>query len=251
MSTLSLRNQFAKSCKSLKVGIIQSNYLPWRGYFDFIDDVDLFIFYDDVQYTKGDWRNRNRIKTNHGLKWITVPIKCGPLSQIICETCIDYSFPWHIDHKNKIKENYRKTPFLEDILFILDEAYKSCDQSISELNIRLIKSICRYLQIKTPFVMSKEYEVTGEKTERLIRILNKVGATAYVSGPNAGSYLDEGLFRENGIDLEYKSYDYKQYNQAWGEFEGAVSVIDLIANYGPSSRDYLKSLSPNIVAVPN
>jgi hypothetical protein len=231
----------------MKVGIIQSNYIPWRGYFDFIDSVDLFVFHDDLQYTKGDWRNRNKIKTANGLKWLTVPVHYCQTTQLICETAIDYSTKWQINHKNQIKASYRETPFLSDVLFLLEEAYSYNDKTISQLNIRLIRMICAYLKIETPFVMSAEYGLTGAKTERLIQLLNQLGASTYVSGPSANNYLDENLFRESGIDLEYKKYEYQPYPQNGGDFEGRVSVIDLLANCGPGSTNYLKSLTPNNV----
>jgi len=234
----------------MRVGIIQSNYIPWRGYFDFIDSVDLFIFHDDLQYTKGDWRNRNKIKTPQGLRWLTVPVHYRKTSQLICETEIDYSKKWSSSHINRFKANYHQSPFFKDALELLEEGLACADPTISQLNIRLIKLICGYLQIHTPLVMSSDYAVTGAKTERLINLLKKVEATVYLSGPTAKGYLDENLFRENGIRLEYKTYDYPPYPQLWGEFVGTVTVLDLIANTGPEARGFLKSTTPNEVAVP-
>ena len=233
----------------MRVGVIQSNYIPWRGYFDFIDDVDLFVFHDDLQYTKGDWRNRNKIKTPKGLVWLTVPVKYHKTSQLILETNIDYSQKWQAAHINKFRANYIKAPFFKDAMALLEEGLAYADPIISQLNIRLIKLICDYLGITTPFVNSRDLAVTGAKTEKLIRLLKKVSATTYVSGPTAKVYLDETLFRENGIRLEYKTYDYLPYPQQWGEFIGNVSVLDLIANTGPEARCFLKSISPNEVVV--
>ena len=233
----------------MRAGIIQSCYIPWRGYFDFINEVDLFIFHDDLQYTKGDWRNRNKIKTPNGLIWLTVPVKYKETSQLICKTEIDYSHKWQAEQINRFKNSYIKSPFFKDALKLLEEGLSYADSTISQLNIRLIKLICVYLQITTPLAMSIDYAVTGAKTDRLINLLKKVGATMYLSGPSAKGYLDENLFRENGISLEYKTYDYPPYSQLWGEFVGTVSVLDLIANCGPRSREFLKSLTPNIVSV--
>jgi hypothetical protein len=133
---------------------------------------------------------------------------------------------------------------------IWEEGIAAGDRTISQLNIRLTKLICAYLQITTPLVMSRDYAVTGAKTERLIQLLKQVGATVYLSGPTAQGYLDENLFRESGINLEYKTYDYPPYPQLWGEFVGTVTVLDLIANTGPEARRFLKSTTPNRVAVP-
>lgn len=229
----------------MRVGIIQSNYIPWRGYFDFIDSVELFIFHDDLRYTKGDWRNRNKIKTANGLKWITVPVKYHKTSQLICETQIDYSTNWQVTHRNQLQTNYMAAPFFKDMLAIWEEGVMHGDLTISQLNVRLIMLICSYLRITTPLVMSSDYRVMGTKTERLIRLLKEVGATVYLSGPSAKNYLDENLFQGNGISLEYKTYDYKPYPQLWGEFEGAVTVLDLIANCGPDAKSFLKSTTPN------
>ncbi len=233
----------------VRAGIIQSSYVPWRGYFDFIDDVDLFIFHDDIQYTKGDWRNRNRIKTANGLKWMTVPVRYNETSQLICDTEIDYSTDWRASHTNQFRGNYGMAPFCKDVIEFLKDAFDHRDATISRLNVRLVELICAYLGIKTPLVMSRDYGVSGAKTERLINLLEKAGATAYLSGPTAKGYLNEDLFREHGIGLEYKTYDYEPYPQLWGGFEGEVTVLDLIANTGPGAREFLKSKAPNIVAV--
>jgi len=233
----------------LKVGVIQSNYVPWRGYFDFVDEVDLFIFHDDLQYTKGDWRNRNKIKTPKGLIWLTVPVNYEQTSQWICDTRIDYSQKWREGHLHRFQANYVKTPFFMEAMSLFEEGLSCGDSTISQLNIRLIKLISGYLGITTPLALSSEYAVTGTKTDRLIQLLRKVGATSYLSGPRAKGYLDENLFRDHGIGLEYKSYDYPAYPQPWGKFAGMVSMLDLIANTGRTARDYLKSQTPNTVAM--
>lgn len=220
----------------MKVGVIQSNYIPWRGYFDFIASVDLFIFHDDIQYTKGDWRNRNRIKTANGLKWLTVPVKYLMTAQLIEETSIDYTEHWQKSHVNQFIASYFKTPYCNDVITILNEAFSFKDQTISQLNIRIIRLICSYLGITTELRMSKEYELCGYKTERLIDLLGKVGATTYISGPSAKNYLDEESFKCAGIELIYKKYEYEPYPQLWGDFAGTVSILDLMANCGKTSK---------------
>lgn len=234
-----------------RVGIIQSNYIPWRGYFDFIDSVDLFVIYDDVKYPVGrSWRNRNQVKTQSGLKWLTVPVKNKPGLRIEEVIIAQAPKPWQQIHRRLLTDSLKRAPAFKDAVQIWEEGILHGDLTISELNVRLIKLICEYLHITTPIVMSRDYAVTGTKTERLIRLLKKVGATAYQSGPSARGYLDESLFRENGICLEYKTYDYEPYPQLWGEFIGTVSVLDLIANTGPAASIFLKSRTPNLVAVP-
>ena len=229
----------------MRVGIIQPNYIPWRGYFDFIDDVDIFIFYDDVEYSKGDWRNRNRIKTPRGTEWITVPVKYNCSKQLICETSIDSLKKWNSKHAKMLQANYGKAAFFElyikEFIDLLEGRYRS----ISELNTTVCKWIMGILNIGTQVKMSYELSPVGNKTERLIDILKKVHATTYLSGPVAQEYLEHNLFISNGIHLEYKSYDYLPYPQMWGDFIGEVTVLDLLFNVGPDARHYLKSQTPN------
>jgi hypothetical protein len=232
----------------VRVGIIQSSFIPWRGCFDFIASVDLFVFHDDIQYTKGDWRNRNRIKTAAGVAWLTVPVSYKKVSQKICETPIVYSKACAARHSRIWRESYQNAPFVDvtnEILFALQPAEK--DLTISEFNIRLIRGVCSYLGITTRLALSSEFDAQGTKTDRLIDILTKAGATTYLSGPSADGYLDKEMFRSNGIQLEYKTYDYAPYPQLWGDFVGEVTVLDLIANCGPQSRSLITSRSPDVV----
>ncbi|MEC9413351.1 MAG: WbqC family protein [Pseudomonadota bacterium] len=234
----------------MRVGIIQSCYIPWRGYFDFIDSVDLFIFHDDLQYTKGDWRNRNRIKTLKGMSWLTVPVHYYKVEQLILNTEIDYSRPWPKKHLAQIQANYRCAPYISDVIDIMSTTNIRKFQTISELNIFLIKQICHYLNITTPLILSSELKVNGKKTERLIEILKKVNASTYLSGRSADDYLEKSMFIENGISLEYKAYDYPEYGQLWNGYHAGLSIIDLIANQGPGARDFISSLSPNQIIIP-
>lgn len=234
----------------MRIGVIQSTYIPWRGYFDFIASVDVFVFHDDLQYTKSDWRNRNRIKTSKGAEWLTVPVHYRNVAQLICETLIDNSTLWGTKHLNKWKAEYRAAAHLDDVLELLAGIEDCQEQTISELNLKLIRRICEYLNICTPMLLSSELTLTGTKTDRLIDLLQKLDATTYLSGPSADGYLDKDAFRRHGISLEYKSYDYLPYPQLWGEFEGAVTVLDLIANCGPDSVDYLRSQISDQIVVP-
>ena len=202
----------------MKVGIIQSNFLPWRGYFDFIREVDLFIIHDDLQYTKGDWRNRNKIKTSRGLEWITVPVNYKNTSQIIEETTVDYSTPWAQKMLNRIREAYRQAPCFEMYFTQLSDLLLEPAASISELNLRLIHWACGHLKINTPIKFSREFNPRGAKTERLLGILKQVDATVYLSGPAAQAYLVPELLEGNGIKLEYKKYNYPEYTAAISSF---------------------------------
>ncbi len=233
----------------MRVGIIQSSYFPWRGYFDFINSVDLFIFYDDIQYSKNGWRNRNRLKTSDGLRWITVPVRGRSLKQLIQHTEIDDREDWRRKHIGLFKEAYGGAPFLKDALTLVKGLNDAGDRTISDLNIRLIKSVCAYLEITTPMKQSSEWTLEGSKTDRLLDLLRQVKAKTYLSGGSADEYLEKDKFRGAGIQLEYKTYDYEPYPQLWGAFEGNVSILDLIANCGPESRNYLSSTTNHQVVV--
>jgi hypothetical protein len=225
----------------MKVGIIQSNFLPWRGYFDFIRESDLFIIHDDLQYTKSDWRNRNKIKTPRGIEWITVPVYYRHTSQLIEETPVDYSTPWAQKMLNRIREAYRRAPCFEPYFSELANLLNQRAASISDLNLRLIKWVCRHLEIDTPIEMSRQYRPQGRKTEKLIGILQQVKATAYLSGPAAKAYLVQDLFERAGIQLEFKQYIYPDYDQLYPPFEPAVSVIDLLFMKGKEAIAYMES----------
>lgn len=233
----------------MRVGVIQSSFIPWRGYFDFIASVDVFVFHDDIQYTKGDWRNRNKIKTQKGTEWLTVPVSYKSVAQLICETSIDYSVAWGAKHLGLLRANYQAAPYFDDAMKLLSDLGSSKEATISQLNIKLIRRIAEYLDIATPMMLSSELALEGGKTERLIDLLKKLNATTYLSGPSADAYLDKEAFCRNEICLEYKSYDYEPYPQLWGPFEGAVTVLDLIANCGPEAKALIQSKTPNTVVV--
>jgi hypothetical protein len=224
--------------------------LPWRGYFDLIDDVDCFIIYDHVQYTRKDWRNRNRIKTHQGLCWISVPVIFSlnnPTS--IRHTPIDYKQSWQKKHMRSIEFAYKSSSYFKHYSQELFDIISSKLATISELNITLIKWAMEKLCIRTSIHTYEPLKTESGKTENIIAMLKNIEATKYLVGPNAKNYMDEKAFMEAGIVLEYKSYSYPQYPQLHGPFEPNVSVIDLLFNCGPHSKDYLKSRIANVTAV--
>lgn len=227
----------------MKIGIIQSNFLPWRGYFDFVREVDLFIIHDDLQYTKGDWRNRNKVKTPRGAEWITVPVHYRQTDQLIQDTTIDESNPWAKKMLNRIRESYRKAPCFEPYFSELSQLLREPAASISDLNLRLINWVCTHLGIDTPITFSRQYNPQGKKTERLIGILQQVEATVYLSGPAAKAYLEPELFDKAGIRLEYKKYNFPEYEQLYPPFDPAVSIIDLLFMVGKDAKEYLEKAS--------
>jgi hypothetical protein len=202
--------------------------------------VDLFIIHDDLQYTKGDWRNRNKIKTPRGLEWITVPVNYKTTSQLIEETTIDYSTPWATKIANRLKESYRHAPHFSGYFAQLTDLLLEPADSISLLNVRLIRWACEQLNITTPIRFSREFNPQGTKTERLIGILKQVNADVYLSGPAAQAYLIPEMLEGAGIKLEYKKYDYAEYHQLYPPFEPHVSIIDLLFMMGKRARMYLE-----------
>jgi hypothetical protein len=233
----------------VRVAAIQSSFIPWRGYFDFISSVDVFIFLDDVQYSKNGWRNRNRIKTPKGSRWITVPVRHRSLAQLICDTEIDDRKDWRESHMRLWHENYGTAPYYRDVLELLGDMGQEMVDTISELNIALTQKIAVYLQIDTRMMRSTDLRLSGTKTDRLVDLLKKLNAKTYLSGPSADVYLDKDAFRKDNIRLEYKSYDYGPYPQLWGAFEGAVTVLDLIANCGPDAKNHIRSCTPDKVII--
>ncbi len=231
----------------MRVGIIQSNYIPWRGYFDFIDDCDVFVFYDDVQYTHRDWRNRNRIKTDTGSLWLSVPV-LHDRQTLIQDARIDYGTRWIDKHIGSLTHAYGKAPYFQDYAEPFFELLRSRPETISELNVRTCGWIMAQLGIRTQTRMSAEFGVAGEKVERLLRIAQYLAATSYLSGPTAGAYIDAERFRAAGIALEFKVYDYPEYPQLHGAFEPNVTVLDLLFNCGPAARHHLKTRTPNELA---
>jgi WbqC-like protein family len=232
---------------SKTVAIVQSNYIPWRGYFDLINAVDEFILYDDVQYTIRDWRNRNIIKTATGAKWLTIPVEVkGKYLQKIKDTVI--SDPaWAKKHWASIVHSYSKAPYFSAYRELFEELYLRIDEKLlSQVNHRFITAICRTLGIPTTISWSMDYEMVGDKSERLLSLCQQAGATSYLSGPAAKVYLDEGLFTNAGIAVSYMDYSgYRDYAQLYPPFESKVSVIDLIFNEGPAAPGFMKSFASN------
>jgi hypothetical protein len=221
----------------MKVAIIQSNYLPWKGYFDIIHDVDLFVFYDDVQYTVRDWRNRNKIKAPNGALWLTVPVAAGSRDQIVADVTI-VGTDWAANHWKSIVYQYGSAPYFRRYKTFFEHVYLERHwQRLSELNQFLILHISReMLGIKTSFVDSATLAPDGRKQSRLLDVLHKVNATAYVSGPSAKGYIEPAGFTAAGIELYFKDYaGYPEYPQSTVPFEPAVSILDLLFQMGPDA----------------
>lgn len=223
----------------MRVAIIQSNYIPWKGYFDIINDVDLFIFLDDVQFTKNDWRNRNLIKTSQGLKWLSIPVGTN-INRKINEVTIKNEH-WQMIHYKTLQQYYKKAPYYSIYKKLLEEIYIETKwSSLSSLNQFVIMKISEILGINTSFINSSDLNVSGRRLEKVINLLKKVNADVYVSGPAAKAYIDENVFQENKIELIYKDYQgYPEYPQLYPPFEHKVTILDLLFNTGPDAPYYI------------
>ena len=226
-----------------KIGIIQSNYIPWKGYFHIIKKVDCFVFLDTVQYTKRDWRNRNIIKTPDGLKWLTVPNN-GTQSMKINEVLIDNTSKWNIDHLKTLTLNYKKCKYFDYYYNFLETVYlKKNWKKLSDLNQFCVREISKFLNIKTIFKDSSEFKLKSGKNEMLVSIIKHLKGDYYVSGPSAKSYIDISIFEKNSIQREFMNYpNYTIYNQPWGDFNHNVSILDLLFCEGPDAPNFIWDL---------
>jgi hypothetical protein len=225
-----------------KVAIVQSNYIPWKGYFDMIAAADEFILYDDMQYTRRDWRNRNQIKTPQGVQWLTVPVRVkGKYHQKIRETEVD-GFDWAAAHWKILVQNYRRASHFAEISEWLEPLYLNESYNrLSQLNRCFIDAVCRYLSIKTVISNSWDYKLVDGKTERLAGLCVQAGGTVYISGSAAKAYVDEQVFVDKGVELTWFDYiGYPEYPQLWGEFIHGVTILDLLFNCGKDSPRYMR-----------
>ncbi|MDQ3674528.1 MAG: WbqC family protein [Gemmatimonadota bacterium] len=222
--------------------IVQSNYIPWKGYFDLIARVDEFVLYDDMQYTRRDWRNRNRIKTLQGVHWLTIPVEVkGKYFQRIRDTVVSDE-RWAREHWQTLQHSYRRAPHFAGYRDRLADIYERAQSLglLSEINHLFLSAVCEMLAIPTRITWSSDYRLTEDRTERLVDICRQVGATEYVSGPAARAYMDETRFATAGITLTYMDYSgYPEYPQLHPPFEHGVTALDLLFNTGANAPTYM------------
>jgi len=223
----------------MRVAVIQSNYLPWRGYFDIIQDVDVFVFYDDVQYSVNDWRNRNRVKTANGIAWLTVPIG-NQNDRRICDVEIR-STDWSRKHWLTIEQSYKRAAHFPRYADFFRDVYEKIWTSLSDLNQLLIRTIARdFLGIGADFRDSREFALHGRRGDRLLELLGALGATEYVSGPSARAYIDGPTFERAGIQITWKDYSgYPEYPQLHGPFVPDLSIVDTLMCCGERTPDFI------------
>lgn len=228
------------------VGILQPGYLPWLGFFEQVYMSDVFIIYDDVQYDKHGWRNRNRIKTTNGVQWLTVPVllkfKEHPL---INEAKIDNRVKWRTKHLLSIKQNYSKAPFYEEYIDIFEEAYSREWECLIDIDMFFIVKLAECLGLKNKkIVKSSILTVEGDRIKRLANICKIFKADTFYEGASGKNYIDESYFSEYGIMVKYQDYKHPIYNQLYGDFVPYLSVIDLLFNHGKESLSILANKKP-------
>lgn len=216
--------------------ILQPSYVPWRGFFHQIQKADVFVFYDDVQYDKNGWRNRNRIKSSNASMWLTIPIRNLGLATPINQVPIDWRQNWTNKHFNSLRQNYANAPFFKQYEPLLRSFYDRRDELLADFTIATTISLAAALGIsKTQFLRSSTISTIGTKTDRVMSVLNHLGATHYISGPSARGYIESDKFRTAGITLEYIDYNYAEYPQLHPPFDPQVSVLDLLFSIGPEA----------------
>lgn len=233
--------------KQKNILITQSNYIPWKGYFDAIAICDVFVVYDDMQFTKRDWRNRNMIKAVNDIKWLTIPVEVkGKFFQKINETKIAEK-DWYKSHLAIIKQSYGKANSFKSHFSLIEELYMSCNyEYLTEINLHFIKGINQFLEINTEIKLSSDFTLHEERTQRLVDICVELQGTDYFSGPAAKVYMDETKFTDKNISVNYFDYSsYPEYEQINGAFTHSVSIIDLILSVGDGAKNYMKFIKQN------
>jgi hypothetical protein len=220
----------------MKVAIHQPNYIPWLGYFYKIYKSDVFVFLDDVQFTKNSFQNRNRIKTSQGFTWLTEPVLTkGRFGQLTNQVRFNNDIPWKKKHIKTLEQEYRSAKYFDEYFPKLQNVYfkeESKEYTLVEFNIKLIKFICEELGLNRRCEISSELKVVGKSTERLVNICRHLGGDAYLSGSGGNNYQDEAAFKDAEIELVYSDFCCPIYHQLWGEFVPNLSIFDYLFNCG-------------------
>jgi hypothetical protein len=226
----------------MRVVVLQPSYIPWLGYFDQIARSDAFVFYDDVQYDKNGWRNRNRIKTDRGWQWLTVPVKLkGNFGVLIKDVEVNEEDPWRRKHVNALKQWYGKAPYFDRVYAWFSKVLERPWEKLIDLNLEVVRGMCQLLGMKAQFIRSSELGIAGERSERLLRICQHFQADHYLSGNAAKDYLDVASFEKQGIRVSFQEYSHPVYPQLHGEFVSHLSAIDVLCNCGEKSLEVLLS----------
>jgi hypothetical protein len=226
------------------VVVLQPSYLPWLGFFDQMRRCDVFVYYDDVQFDKHGWRNRNRVKAPAGPVWLTVPVRHHGLQRPrIMDVAIDNRTPWARKHVSTVRQLYARAPYLKRYLPELETLLQGSWERLVDLDLALAARLGAWLGLERQVVRSSDLGIDGERSERLLRICQHFGATHYLSGDAAQAYLDVELFARHGIAVDWQHFPHPVYPQQHGEFVGYLSAVDLLLNCGEESPTVLDSRS--------
>lgn len=227
------------------LSVHQPQYIPWLGYFDKIDKSGCFVFLDNVQYKAREYQNRNKIVTDKGWIWLTVPVIIkGQAVQKIRDVKINDSFNWQRKHAKTLENFYNKAPFFKNYVSFLGSVYSSSWEKLADLNIHVIKYLLAEFKINTPLYYESELNISSRKTDRIIDICKKLNADTYLSGIGGRDYLEEDKFIKAGIKLEYQNFNHPVYCQCYMKGEESflpnMSAVDLLFNEGEKSIDILR-----------
>ena len=225
------------------ISIIQPSFLPWLGYFEQMAVANLFVYLDDVQYTRKDWRNRNRLKSPSGIKWGSVPVHKGAgRGMLIKDACINYNNAWQENVIAKIVQWYRKATYFDDVFPLFRDVLENRYDFLVDLNYALDRKIMGYLEISTPLYKSSDIaKKSRDQNMEIIEICSYHGADILYDGKSAQQFIDKEMFRRSGISVIFQDYKHKPYPQLWGDFVSHLSVLDLLMNCGLQSREILLS----------
>lgn len=230
----------------MTIVILQPGYLPWLGFFEQLWKSDIFVFYDDVQFDKNGWRNRNRIKTQHGTQWLTVPVHVN-FGDKVKDIKIANTISWKGKHLKSIEAAYHRAPFFEEYFCIIQNVLSKEWNYLVNLDVALIHDICGALNLERKLFFSSELHVEEKgKVERLVGICKALGADTFYEGAAGRNYIDGAAFQKEGIKVEYQNYEHPIYRQLHGDFVSHLSVLDLIFNEGPKSLEILTKSSSRI-----
>lgn len=230
--------EFPRQAVGGTLAVLQPGYLPWLGFFDQMIRADVFVLYDDVQYDKNGWRNRNRVKSQTGPLWLTVPVK-NRFGQSIVDVSVDNSRSWASKQLTTITQLYKGAPYLERYLPEIESILKRDWDKLVDLDIAFIELMARWLHIETPILRSSQLGVGGDRNQRLVNLCLHFGVSKYYTGAAASCYLEEPLFAKEGISVIWQNYIHPKYEQRFGDFVPYLSTLDLILNCGDKSRDIL------------
>ena len=233
----------------MRCAIMQPTYMPWSGYLNLMDQVDCFIYLDDAQYERSSWQNRNRVLVKGEPMWLSVPVRRGHLGSSINDVAVDEVIPWRRKHGALLKNAYARHPYAKDLLEVVDFLENEPSLQLADVNIELLGLLREKLGIVTPTVRSSTLGVPGVRTARLIEMLEKMGATEYVTPPGALGYLEEdGFVNRTSIRLYVHNFDPTEYSQKdRSTFMSHLSILDVVAHLGWSgSSAYIRPPSETI-----